>query len=661
MPAKLESNTRQGEILHKINPHNQDKPVVRSSVEVSERKTGQKLGNAEEKLGAHVTRMEHLLSEESDPRLKERIYARMINNLLVQSEDVPEAYWQLLDQIDRNHGFPAEEWTEDRKKWRVGLLRDAQRAGLDSWVQHIDEAEYDMWFKLYVIDGMSKLGTWNTSKHQYNERSKGTIAPYPRFNAEAFAKTYEEIQAAYDSQTGASDEKREKTSNFNKIYSKYIVECGGIVETPERTEDIQGEWRRYSQEEGGMSALMDASAENWCTAGEHMAERYIKDSGDEFCLYHLQNPATGAICPTAAIAVRLHIYRNHSDGVAYDEEVSEVSGLANGSVQDVEPSLLPILREKMLELHGGESYLRYEEDNNRLIAMDRKYQAGKPFTLNELRFLYEVDRHISLRSSEDIRVQDFRQDREQHVTQFVAEYGAENGEWHMMSDKEIYENIERLVAGGADVGQLAKRVERSIMSNLRYLEDLHNAGVPLDVDEIAMEIDRTRGVDAHFLNVLVKCGGDIDKINLDWIIAEPESWIGETDVIRALVSGGHVNIDEISTYLEQRNGVQDLKVSTIDTLVSLGLNAERLRHLIKSQSLYWLQDNLRALIEAGVDVGGIIDNDKDFYDISYANNDSQALWTALSPALKIANSNWFARQGVDLDIDATVKNCSIAT
>lgn len=72
-------------------------------------------------------------------------------------------------------------------------IQSDQRAGLGKWVEYLggDDGGYPDWFKSYSWTSVTKIGTYDKEKSEFQKRSKGTTAPYPELNREALAYVYD--------------------------------------------------------------------------------------------------------------------------------------------------------------------------------------------------------------------------------------------------------------------------------------------------------------------------------------------------------------------------------------------------------------------------------------------------------------------------------------
>lgn len=588
--------------IHKTNPALAKAPAVERSAKASERRSGEKIGNAEQKIGAFLLRLEAVSADE---RARDRLARRFIDNLLVNEEDIPESYWSQQEQLHRDNGHSVS-LTADQKRYLAEQLRDSQRAGIESWTNYLGDpdSDYPSWFKIYAFDGMSKLGVFDKAAGTYKKRSKGTVAPYPQLNPAALAKTYDYVlQNKIEGTESEEGQPDLKTGNFNKVYSYYLLETSATVLTPERAEDVHGEWRQYTD----VKELMDAAQGTpWCIAGRKMAEVYLSRPQGEFHLYHLEDPETGKVSQNAAASIRME-----------KGKVAEISGLKGGSSQYLEDALVPEAMKKVTSLPGGEEYLEAFRDKQLLIAMDRKFQSEprEPFTLEELEFLYEKDRKIKYLDTyeKDPRPAEFKQERSAHVSQLAERYGERAAELIVMSPYEVAENIdEYLHDGDITVDMVFAKLDRdAIECNVNKLLvaglDPNKLVPELDSITIANELDKLLAAGAHInINEVVADLSDLDiayaidklqaagaDIDVGALVGRLDSWTIAYTIDKLQAVGAAIDVEKIVADLKSDPG---LAAQVVDKLIAAGakIDVDALEKRLTSSDVAYALDSLLA-------------------------------------------------------------------
>ncbi len=414
--------------------------IVDSSFEKF-RKTGEKLvgKNDERRVDAYLERLNRGI-EKYGTDYENRLWRMTEDSLIIDADNIPESYWKTQEQILRDNGQDRE-LGDHEKSVLAEDIQKKQRESLKSWTNYLshEDCPYPTWFKVYAINGVSKMGVFDKAKKVYKKRDKDSVAPYPHFNAAVLGKVYSAISDFYGIDTdtdlanspadASNDDARKaelsalvKSGNFNKLYSKLLLSEKVIMKTPEKTEDIKGEWIEYKLgEEEKLAEAADGTP--WCIASPAVGRSYLTtgrygqsygDSGVEndakFILFHLYDN-DGRLADNACASVRLNT----------DGEVDEISGLNDG--QALEDSLVPIVEEKVRSLPGGEKFLRRFADKNKLIAIDRKMQSGAEITNDEFRFIWELDRPIEsldTYNDRDPRIDEFRK-------KYDAAYAKEKG------------------------------------------------------------------------------------------------------------------------------------------------------------------------------------------------------------------------------------------
>jgi hypothetical protein len=373
-------NTNEAEILHRLMPNLHESDPVQTSALHAEKLAGNT--NVHPKrakaIGAHISRLERLMSRGKD--VEGRVWDSAIDELIIDPDNIQDSYWRQQEQIARDNGHGYVRINESTKKILAEDLQSAQRSSVKSWADYFSQngEQYPTWFKFYAWDGMSRLGTFNKEKGYFSKRDETTVAPYPSLNPAVLANVFDAVQDRFN---GKDVDEVVKQGSFNRIYSHFLLSQKAILPTPEKSENVHGEWREYTADD--IDAITSASEGTpWCTAGKRMAQKYTANGG-KFYFFHLQDPDNGDFSPTAAASIRMQ-----------NGSVVEISGLQSGASQILEDSLVPKVVEKLKTLPGGDRYLLAFEDKQKLIAMDRKLQKGEDFTEEEIRFLYEIDRDI---------------------------------------------------------------------------------------------------------------------------------------------------------------------------------------------------------------------------------------------------------------------------
>ena len=358
---------------------------------------------------AYLERLD-LAIERGGNRLEKKIWQESIKNFapIIEKENIKNNTWVILKEtFDKNRkeqGLPPIEYTESEMNKDYERLRQNQIDSINSWTDYFSNKEtpFPTWFKIYAFDSVIKMGTYNHKYGKYENRDKSTIAPYPKVNPAALALTLDAVNDFFGQDkekwfTEHTDDDQlnaiVKSGNFGKIYTHFFKETYKPIPTPERTEDIKGKWFDFYP--GQESELAEASQGTpWCIASTQAGEYYlktndhtIKDNKARFKLFKLKNEnSIDGMSKTACASIRFDT----------QGRVAEVSGLADGSRQAIEDSLVPIVEQEAFKYPlAPEKYFKEKfRDKKELIRLQDKAKKGEELTLDEYAFLYEKDRKI---------------------------------------------------------------------------------------------------------------------------------------------------------------------------------------------------------------------------------------------------------------------------
>ncbi len=331
---------------------------------------------------------------------------RQIESHVIKAEDVPEGYFELQRRIAREQGHGDVQITSEMRRQMTEAVQADQKVGLGKWVEYLggDDGGYPDWFKHYTWTSVTKLGTYDKEKSEFQKRSRGTTAPYPELNREALAYVYDVLNKSRvqgeQVNGGANDaqlQKLLKSGNFGKLYAHAILEV--TPDSPELRNEVKGSWTKFNQTDDPrtarrLSGSLQGHGTGWCTAGESTASIQLR--GGDFYVYYTRDEDGKDTVPRVAIRME-------------QGEVAEVRGV--NTAQELEPVMADITAEQLKGLPGGEEYIRKAEDMKRLTAIEKKI-AAKPdaeLTSEELRFLYELDHEIEgFGYEDDPRIKEIR-------------------------------------------------------------------------------------------------------------------------------------------------------------------------------------------------------------------------------------------------------------
>ena len=546
-------------------------------------------------------------------------------------EDIPDAYWRQQEQILRDNG-QGRELSRGEKETLAEDLIKKQQESINTWSNYLGDKDcpYPLWFKVYAFDGVSKMGLINKETKEFEKRDKSTVASFPTLNPEVLAKVYRNINEFYgvDKEDWLAqhpdDEKLVslvKSGNFPKLYAKELFETKTIIKTPEKPEDIEGDWFTYQL--GDEDELAKAAeGTGWCIADPNVAHNYLeygnyghsrKEEADEessskakFIIFKLKAPNSPDGYSTNGVAsIRLDP----------DGKVTEVSGLNEG--QAIEDSLIPTVKEKVLSLPGGKEFLQKFEDKQTLIRLDHKLQNGEDLTKEELSFLYELDRPIATLdtyNSKDPRITELRKkydleyafEKGVDVNKMVASLGSydlmQNLDTFIKHDvniniivsnlepKDVARNLDTLLKHGADIDNIVSNMTSIGIAG--KLDTLLDHGVNININELVSDLGSYET--AFYLDTLLKHGADID---VDELVSDLESYEITHNLDTLLKHGA--DMDVILSGMKPNQIAHNL-----DTLLKHGAEID-IDELVSSLDVDDLPDDLDNLLKHGADVNQI--------------------------------------------------------
>ena len=642
-------------VLSLVNFESKHKDIVESSFNKA-RQNKEKLPgkNNERRNFAYLSRLDRIIEKHGD-KAEQKIWEASAENVVMDYEDIPESYWKQQEQILRDNG-QGRELSEYEKEILAEDLIDKQRQSITSWTNYLGDKNcpYPLWFKVYAFDGISKMSnTLNLDDADYNRRDNTTALSFPKLNAEILAKVYRQINDFYgvDKENWLSkhsdDEKLVslvKSANFPKLYAKELVDTKVIIKTPERTEDVHGDWFEYKLgDEEEIASLAEGT--RWCVVDPNVAHNYLvygqysnpeeddyddddyedEDYEDEdreeydhddievenpeakFIIFRLEDPnSPGVFASNGSASIRLD-----PDGI-----VAEVSGLNDG--QAIEDALVPIVKEKTLSLPGGEEYLQKFEDKQTLIRLDKKMEKGEDLTKEELSFLYEIDRPIATLDTynrKDPRIPELRR---KYNIEYALEKGIDVNELvSSLEPDDITENLDYLLKHGADidVNRLVSNLDsediaRNLDALLRNNTDIDNIvnnmgsydiagnldtlldhGANIDVNKLVSSLCYSDV--AHNLNTLLEHGANIDKIVGNLFCDD----IAKN--LDTLLEHG-ANIDKIVEKIYSENIINNL-----DYLLDHGANID---NIVNNMGYSDIADKLDTLLDHGANIDNIVNN-----------------------------------------------------
>ena len=395
----------------------------------------------EERIRKYISRLEHAheLSKKSEHSLKilKKFY---YDKYLIK--ELPESYINLQNKIAREEGYGDIYVSDETKEKMLNQVREDQKSILDLWIDYFmsEDAMYPTWFKVYAFKGMIGLSTFDKEKQEFGKRTDKTTTSFIDLNMEALSKVYDILKSEIG-EDNLTDEEREILSNgegFKKLYTYYLTNLDSKIMNNDETEGI---WIKYDMGSDYMPLWESLQGKNtgWCTAGKETAKTQL--AGGDFYVYYTKDENGEYKNPR--IAIRMN----------GENEIGEIRGTSKN--QNLEPNMEPILNKKLEEFPDKDKYKKKVHDMKRLTLTEEKQKNNQELTLDDLKFLYEVDSRIEgFGYQKDPRIKEIISKRDKRKD-IVFAYGVNEDEV-AFSKEEWEENKDRIKVyyGNLDLSNL---------------------------------------------------------------------------------------------------------------------------------------------------------------------------------------------------------------
>ena len=340
-----------------------------------------------ERLLNYFNRLEkiHKRVSESKNKSDEKLLKGFYYDLyVIKSEDIPESYFQNQVKLARERGYGNIELTNEDKKRMTDQVIEDQKHSLDKWIEYFlydeESKSYEMWEKYWVFQGLQNLGKYDKKTYKFSKRDKTTVYPFPPVEREFIFTTLHLMEDYIKDKKGDEEIKSALGSGNFKMLYEYVIKQS-MLKDKLQSNTTSGKWVKYEQ--GSDYNILRDSLQGyytgWCTAaGENFAKSQLA-GGDFYVYYTLDNNGEAKV---PRIAIRMN----------GKTEIEEIRGIADR--QNMEPEMMPILEEKLKEFPDRDKYLKKEHDMKLLTLIDKKINNNIELTLNELKFLYEINSKI---------------------------------------------------------------------------------------------------------------------------------------------------------------------------------------------------------------------------------------------------------------------------
>lgn len=323
---------------------------------------------------------------------------------IIKPENIPESYFNNQIELARERGYGNVTLTDKDKERMIKQVIEDQKETLDKWIEYFlydeESSYYEMWEKYWVFQGLQTLGKYDKKTYKFSKRDKTTVYPFPPVEREYIFTTLKLMEDFLKDKKTEEDIKNAlEAGNFKLLY-EYVIKQS-MLRGEKQSSSTSGKWIKYEQ--GSDYNILRNSLQGyytgWCTAaGENFAREQLAN-GDFYVYYTLDNNGDAKV---PRIAIRM-------DGKT---NIGEIRGIADK--QNMEPEMMPILEEKLNEFPDREKYYKKEHDMKLLTLIDKKVNKNIELSLDELKFLYEIDNEIDgFGYKKDPRIQEIQSKRNQ--------------------------------------------------------------------------------------------------------------------------------------------------------------------------------------------------------------------------------------------------------
>ena len=383
----------------------------------------------EEKIRKYISRLEHAhelsrKSEHSLELLKKFYYDKYL------IKELPESYINLQKEIAREEGYGDISVSNEMTEKMLNQVREDQKSTLDLWIDYFmsEDAMYPTWFKVYASKGMLGLSTFDKEKQEFGKRTAKTTAPFIDLNMEALSKVYDILKSEVG-ENNLTDEEIEilsKGESFKKLYTYYLTNQDSKTINNDETEGI---WIKYDMGSDYIPLWESLQGKNtgWCTAGKEIAKAQL--NGGDFYVYYTKDENNEYKNPR--IAIRMN----------GKNEIGEVRGTSKN--QNLESNMEPILDKKLEEFPDKDKYKKKVHDMKLLTLIEEKQKNNQELSLDDLKFLYEVDSEIKgFGYEKDSRIEEIISKRDKRKD--IARVYSVKEDEVALSHKEWKENKEKI-------------------------------------------------------------------------------------------------------------------------------------------------------------------------------------------------------------------------
>lgn len=425
--------------------------------------------------------------------------------------------------------FKDENLTKEQIIEKKNRLINDQKYSLDKWLDFFlcsdDANTYSAWQVFWVLEGLQKLGRYDDNTKKFLKRDDTTIYPFPDINKEAVFNTVKLMEDYLKTKNGNAAIKAALGQGNFKILYEYSLEQ--IKEKQEKTISNEGIWIKYNQgaDYRKLFKSLQGTTTGWCTAiRESFAKEHL-ERGDFYVFYTKDKNGKYSV---PRIAIRM-------DG---NLRIAEIKGIAQN--QNIESNMLIELKNMLGNLNDGKKYFELIDDLETLAKIYNKTENGENLTMEELKFIYEIDKKIGF----------FGWKQDSKIEQIKSKRNVKQDLCYMLncSENEIAESVEELNDKTlAYIGDLIYEKEDIVCPNLKYIigsgyfSNLKTSEGLSSLTSVTGDLTFVSLRDASGLKKLKAIGGKADfELLMDSNGLSSLEYIGGDAIFSSLLSATHL-------------------------------------------------------------------------------------------------------------------------
>ena len=312
-----------------------------------------------------------------------------LDRYVIKYEDIPDSYFKHQEQLYLERGFGHHTLTEQERKETAETVINDQKVSLERILDYFfseDARFYPDYLRFWAFQGIINLGSYDKKTEKFGRRTKGTVVPYIDINREALALSINEInkyikgeevedinilESLFKNQGGLNN-------SFSRLYTYYLNKVNNSKKS--NINSNEGVWIKYAQGSDHIKLVksLEGKGTGWCTAGESTAKLQL--SNGDFYVYYTKGETGKYTEPRIAIRMDGH------------DKIGEIRGVAPN--QNIESDMEGIVDNKLEEFPDRDKYKKKVSDMRLLTTIYKKHQKQEELSIEELRFLYEIDDKI---------------------------------------------------------------------------------------------------------------------------------------------------------------------------------------------------------------------------------------------------------------------------